>query len=196
MAYGAVMTDTNVHIVSPMLTPDQYAAQDGAPSLRTLMRWLKDGEVPGAVQDSSRRWMIPADAVRVPASKPMATRQAPAPESSSMIVMPHVQQKAPVQAVVAPTSPTVPKTDLLPRPVAPRGSLTLEQLEELAGQVPPVALLDQCPVVFIPLRTAAKILGVSSGMLIREREYYQLIQESAGRSYKMPQARIRDFIGK
>lgn len=49
----------------PLLTASQYADAVGA-SERTVKRWLAADEIPGAQRDPSGRWLIPADAERVP----------------------------------------------------------------------------------------------------------------------------------
>jgi len=53
----------------------QYAEHVGA-SERTVLRWLKAGELPGATKAPDGRWFIPADAVRQVTSPDMSvTRQ-------------------------------------------------------------------------------------------------------------------------
>jgi hypothetical protein len=43
--------------------PADFARARGV-ALRTVERWLRDGELPDAVKDSRGRWSIPADAMR------------------------------------------------------------------------------------------------------------------------------------
>jgi len=45
------------------MTPEQFATQHHVDA-RTVQRWCKDGEVPGAVK-TSRGWHIPDDAMRI-----------------------------------------------------------------------------------------------------------------------------------
>lgn len=48
---------------APLVSLNRYADMAGK-SVRTVQRWLSDGEVPGAFQDEDGRWAIPANARR------------------------------------------------------------------------------------------------------------------------------------
>jgi hypothetical protein len=52
---------STVEILSPMLSPAQYAARHEM-GFRTVQRYLPQGRIEGAVQGPDGRWRIPADA--------------------------------------------------------------------------------------------------------------------------------------
>jgi hypothetical protein len=60
----------------PYLTAAQYADAI-AKNIRTVKRYLEDGERPGAVKDERGRWMIPANARRTEGAGELVTMTRP-----------------------------------------------------------------------------------------------------------------------
>ncbi|QTX04102.1 helix-turn-helix domain-containing protein [Agromyces archimandritae] len=58
--------DVTAIVTDVTMTPEAYAAAT-AVSLRTVRRWLRDGELPGA-RKVDGAWMIPASSRRTPAA--------------------------------------------------------------------------------------------------------------------------------
>lgn len=150
------------------MTPEEFAQIKGV-SARTVQRWLKNGEIPGAVRRRDNTWHLPADAQRV-------ERLDDTPGDASR----HDAATPPDATTSRRDVATTPGSDVLP--FLPAQGLSLA--DALAMQP---AWLD--------LDTACRFLGVSKRAVKRDPEFFGARPLGDFRRLLIPQATVRRDAG-
>lgn len=170
MCHPDVMTELMGDV---MLGLDAYAEQVGA-STRTVMRWLKAGEVPGAMKNEQGQWEIPSSARR---SVGGGRRQVP---EYGATVSPHpsrlpepYQQPVGSGLVVVPSQPEVMSDEIEPP--------LLEELDDMPG--------------FLTVAQASRMLGIPQAQIVANADRFEAEPIGTQGSLRVPQRVVRQIAG-
>lgn len=166
------MSENETHVIyssSGDLSPQEYAEAKGI-TIRTVRRWLADGELPTAWQDAlTGKWNIPSDAERVVSAAPRQVQQRP-----PAFLLPH-GGAAPVGA----------------------GEMVLHQPAAAAApEREPTRLedLDDEP-AFLSIPVASEYLGIPQAQILAQPELFGVMHVGINSSPRVPKATIKKFEG-
>lgn len=157
-----------------MLTLDQYADAVGA-STRTVMRWLKANEVPGASKDEGGAWQIPASARRVTGGG------APYPVTHPAWGGVHDAPVVSQEVAFAPQG---------------RGLTVVDDTPDILEEVEPPLLeeLDDLP-AFLTVAQASRFLGIPQAQIVGNAERFHAEPIGTQGSLRIPQRVVRRIAG-
>lgn len=149
-----------------MLTVDQYATQENK-SYRTVMRWLAERRVPGAVKDpTSGEWSIPASSR--PGSAPLALHTpAPFPDNTGTMTMHPSRLGSTALTVVDDDPPELADVPLLEELADMPAFLTVSQAARYLG-------VPQAQILANPARFGAEAIGTQGSLRVPQRVVRQI----------------------
>jgi hypothetical protein len=154
-----------------MLSLDQYADAVGA-STRTVMRWLKAGEVPGAMKNDQGAWEIPASARKTPGIGGGGRQEVPEYGATVSVHPSRLPQQTAGSALTL--LPELPE----PEPEEP---MLLEELDDMPA--------------FLTVAQASRFLGIPQAQIVSNAERFKAEPIGTQGSLRVPQKVVRRLAG-
>ncbi len=166
-----------------MMSLDQYADHVGA-STRTVMRWLKAGEVPGAQKNEQGAWEIPSSARK--------TTGGPRPQQERAQVPPYGATVTPHPSRIG--EQYVGEVGALVPQQYGQGLTIVPDPEPLVDEPLLLEELDDLP-AFLTVAQASRFLGIPQAQIVANAGRFEAEPIGTQGSLRVPQRVVRSLAG-